>query len=58
MAGDTVNVYSDSDVQGALVTGDDIAEKLLENHNNILLINLFRYSKNNIHASMQGSLLT
>ena len=26
VAGDTVNVYSDSDVQGALVTGDDIAE--------------------------------
>ena len=33
MAGDTVNVYSDSDVQGALVTGDDIAVKLIGNHN-------------------------
>ena len=49
MAGDTVNVYSDSDVQGALVTGDDIAIKVIGNHNIVLLSNLSNIPKN--HAS-------
>ena len=42
-AGGTVNVYSDSDVQGALVTGDDIAVKVIGNHNIVLLSNLSKF---------------
>ena len=52
VAGDTVNVYSDSDVQGALVTGDDIAVKVIGNHKIVLLKN-----PKTMHQ-MQGSLLT
>ena len=50
MAGGTVNLYSDSGIQGALVTGDDIAVKVKGNHNIVLLSNLSKFIPKN-HVS-------